>query len=167
MTVFQILLIVAFFLLCALLVVGIMIGELSGFDFVHFLIGIIAVISLFFAFGCVAENDSESIPVECQEIKSFALHSEISTSTSGAFYLGCGYVASGGSTEMKYYFYKKGQVGYVLCSISASRVELVETDEKPPGIEGIFTDSGDIKVFENYVIYVPTGTIFEEYKVEL
>ncbi len=132
-----------------------------------FLILIIVVSFIILSFGNVKKDENEPIPIECQEIKSFALHSETATSASGAFYLGCGYVTSSGSTELKYYFYKKGQVGYVLCSISASRVELVETDEKPPGIEGIFTDSGDIKLFENYVIYVPTGTIFEEYKVEL
>lgn len=140
----------------------------EGFSDGGLFLVLIIVASLFIlAFGYTKKGENESIPVECQEIKSFALHSETSTSASGAFYLGCGYVTSSGSTDLKYYFYKKGQVGYVLCSISASRVELVETDEKPPGIEGIFTDSGDIKMFDDYVIYVPTGTIFEEYKVEL
>lgn len=150
-----------------LFIVGITSEEFMGSGFILFLVLFFVFCFIFLSLENTKKDENESIPVECQEIKSFALHSETSSSTSGAFYLGCGYVTSSGSIELKYYFYKKGQVGYVLCSISASRVELVETDEKPPGIEGIFTDSGDIKLFEDYIIYVPTGTIFEEYKVEL
>ena len=46
-------------------------------------------------------------------------------------------------------------------------MEIVETNDKPPGIEGVFNDNGSFKLLEDYIIYVPVGTIYEEYKVRL
>ena len=115
----------------------------------------------------VNEVKEESFVVEYQEIKSFSLGSETTFFGPGSFVLGCGYSVSGSCTELKYYFYKKGQVGYILCSIGVDRVEIVETNDKPPGIEGVFNDNGSFKLLEDYIIYVPVGTIYEEYKVRL
>ena len=112
-------------------------------------------------------KEEQEVVAECHEIKSFSLYSNSSSSTFGSFSLGCGYVVSTSGSKLEYYFYKKGQVGYVLCSIDAKRVEIVETDDKPPCIEGSFYDNGGLKWNETYIIYVPVGTIYEEYKVQL
>ena len=135
-----------------------------------FCICMIICIFLYTAISAVEKQKNESVEthvVECQDIKSFSLHGNSTSSTFGSFSLGCGYVVSNSSTKLEYYFYKMGQVGYVLCSIDAKRVEIVETDDKPPCIEGFFDDKGGLKPYETYIIYVPVGTIFEEYKVEL
>ena len=111
-------------------------------------------------------EELEVVP-ECYEIKSFSLHSENISFCSGSFVLGYGCSYSSSFTDLKYYFYKKGQVGFILCSVDAQRVEIVETDDKSPCIEGLFNDDSTLKFNETYIIYVPVGTIFEEYKVEL
>ena len=163
---FLIILIVIFFIASIVLFVNDCNEDLCCF----FTLCLIICIFAYTAISTVEKQKNEIVEihdVECQDIKSFSLHGNPTSNTVGSFSLGCGYVVSNSSTKLEYYFYKMGQVGYVLCSIDAKRVEIVETDDKSPCIEGFFDDNGGLKPYETYIIYVPVGTIFEEYKVEL
>ena len=50
---------------------------------------------------------------------------------------------------------------------STERIELVETKDINPCIKGRFFDDGKVSVYENYIVYVPVGTIKEAYSANL
>ena len=67
----------------------------------------------------------------------------------------------------KYYIFIKGAEGYRLQELNSNYVELVETNTIEPCIEGYFSSMGEVYTATYYTIYVPVGTITEEYSAEL
>lgn len=60
-----------------------------------------------------------------------------------------------------------GEEGYKLTELDSSQVEIVETDEiKPCAKITYYQDEYNTK-YNDYVLYVPTGTITQEYKVTI
>lgn len=124
---------------------------------------------------------------ETRSIKSCVLNSNEESHAHGQFILGVGIHNSSSSIETKYYIYVKGVEGYRLQEIDADNLEIVETDEIEPCIKGWFSDDGkvyqnvyeideydisdyyksDFEEFLNYTIYVPVGTIKEQFSTDL
>lgn len=116
---------------------------------------------IFVATGCM---ESE---IETRSIKGLQLESNATTKSSGAFILGVGVYNSDENIKTYYYTYIMGKEGYRLQELDSCRVEIVETNDIQPSIKGVFSFSGRINEFENYVVYVPVGTIFEEYSARI
>lgn len=138
--------------------------------------------------GCGGPTPEEMMgDPETREIKSCILDSSIETRAGGAFVLGVGTYTSSSSINTEYYVYVKGAEGYRLQEIDSNNLEIVETDDIKPCIKGYFSDEGKIyksaydideyyessyssskfKKFLNYTIYVPTGTIKEQYSTDI
>lgn len=138
--------------------------------------------------GCSSSNLDELMgDPETREIKSCILDSSVEHRAGGSFVLGVGTYTSSSSINTKYYIYIKGIEGYRLQEIDANNLEIVETDEIQPCIKGYFTDSGkvynsaydidlyyqggynssDFEKFIDYTIYVPVGTIKEQYSTDV
>ena len=105
--------------------------------------------------------------VEYRDIKSCVLSTNQSSEASGAFILGCGVFSTKENITTKYYMYIKGTEGFKLQEIDSQYLEIVETDEKQPQIKGSFSDGGTVKDYTDYVVYVPLGTITQEYKTDI
>lgn len=106
-------------------------------------------------------------PVEIRPIKSCVLYEEKDSNSEGVFILGFATFSSSSHMITKYYLYIKGIEGYRLQEIDSSDVELVETNDIEPCIKGYFTYNGEVSSIDYYTIYVPIGTITEEYSAEL
>ena len=108
--------------------------------------------------------DSE---VTTRDVKSCILEENEHSYSSGTFVLGFGVYGSGSSIETEYYMYIKGNEGFRLQKINSDYLEIVETDDVEPCIKGDFYSDGKVEQGNNYIIYLPVGTIKEEYKVNL
>ena len=106
-------------------------------------------------------------PLETRPIKSCFLYGERESNSGGEFILGFATYESSNKMTTKYYLYVKGVEGYRLQEIDSSYVELVETNDNEPSIKGVFTENGEVCTYTYYTIYVPVGTITEEYSAEL
>lgn len=99
-------------------------------------------------------------------IKSLVLNIDEQSYTSGSFILGFGSIQSATSIETKYYIYIMGDEGYKLTEIDSSHLEIVETDDVKPCIK-IIDDGYGNRYYYDYVVYVPLGTITQEYKATI
>lgn len=123
---------------------------------------------LFILTGCSRES-------ETREIKSIVLKQENEKSASGSFLLLYGNYKSDEEIKTKYYLYIKGIEGFRLQTIDSDYLEIVETNDIEPCIKGVFNIYGKVYNRYNvpsgadaeYTVYVPVGTIIEEYKVDL
>lgn len=106
-------------------------------------------------------------PLETRPIKSCVLSGNTQTASSGMFVLGFATFESSDEMTTKYYLFVKGIEGYRLQEIDSSYVELVETNDNEPSIKGVFTENGEVCTYTYYTIYVPVGTITEEYSAGL
>lgn len=115
------------------------------------------------------------------EIYSIGLHNNVS----GQFSLGCGSVES----KPVYYYYRKKNGGYVLDRVNAEQCTIVETNSKKPSLKHVkykkVGEAGWYKraVFGNnedfwrpcddnertveYIIYIPVGSIMQNYNINL
>lgn len=116
---------------------------------------------------CVSASGCGSSPTEIREIKGLKLSENITTNSEGVFFLGVGVYASGSEINTDYYTYIKGVEGFRLQVIKSDYLEIVETNDTKPSIKGIFHYDGSIMYGYNYIIYVPEGTIYEEYSADL
>lgn len=122
---------------------------------------------LFILTGCSRES-------ETREIKSIVLKQENEKSASGSFLL-YGDYKSDEEIKTKYYLYIKGKEGFRLQTIDSDYLEIVETNDIEPCIKGVFNIYGKVynrynvlsEADAEYTVYVPVGTIIEEYKVDL
>lgn len=120
--------------------------------------------------------------VQERKICGCVVNSNSEKRASGVFILGTGIISSGSSMNVKYYFYMQGEKGFSLEELDANDVEIIETDEVPPHIEGHFNEYGDLYKsmdmtffsseeykyeMTHYDIYIPVGYITEEYKMDL
>lgn len=112
-------------------------------------------------FGC-----SQS-PPENREIKGFVLKTETIMEQTGTFVIAVGHIATEEKTEKYYYLFVKGQEGFRLNKINSDNLEIVETDDASPYIKGVFYYDGKINKYGDYIVYVPTGTIFVDYDVNI
>jgi len=109
--------------------------------------------------------------VETRNIKSCVLDKQTTNSSSGTFILGMGVFSSDTDITTKYYMYIKSDEGYRLQEIDSEYLQIVETDKRTPSIKGYFSSddgvSGGIIYGGQYTVYVPTGTITQEYKTKI
>lgn len=102
-----------------------------------------------------------------RQIKTCVLKQEYKTESGGAFIILYAAIQSKKSVETNYYIYIKGIEGFRLQKINSNNLEIVETNEMEPQIKGIFSYDGKIIDYEDYIAYVPEGTITQEYKAEI
>ena len=123
--------------------------------------------------------------VETRPIQSCVLNSEIQNTAHGSFVLGIANYTESSSLSTSYYVYVKGTEGYRLQRLYFDNVEIVETDEVEPCIKGYFKSNGKVyksvydidgyyhendELYEpmtQYILYVPTNTIRQEYSVDI
>lgn len=101
--------------------------------------------------------------VETRPIKSCNLSSMIGESADGKFVMGFASYKSEKKITTRYYLYILGDEGYRLQEIESEDLEIVETNDVEPCIKGVFMPKGIISVYEDYIAYVPIGTITQEY----
>lgn len=106
-------------------------------------------------------------PPETKSIRSLKLTSIESVEQKGTFILGVGTYQAKSTIETKYYLYVLKDEGYILTEIDSNRLEIVETDEIEPCIKGQFQANGKLNATWDCTVYVPVGTIFEEYSAIL
>ena len=136
------------------------------------IIAFIIILLTMISYGCVSEQEPEIRP-----IKSCQLINVQQQSTSGNFILFVGTYSSDIISEIRYYMYIKGNEGYRLQYIPSDNLEIVETNEIEPCIKGVFnsdgkineytTDDGQTFCWNDYIVYVPIGTIYQEYNISL
>lgn len=116
---------------------------------------------------CISVGGCGIQPTEIREIKGLKLSENMTTDGNGVFFLGVGIYESGSEINTDYYTYIKGVEGFRLQVIKSDFLEIVETNDVKPCIKGIFDYDGSISYGYNYIIYVPEGTIYEEYNADL
>lgn len=114
-------------------------------------------------------------------IYSIGLHDNVN----GHFTLGCGTVES----KPVYYYYKKSGDGYILDRVNAEQCTIIETDNTKPNIkhikywkegeaswfkkayfgknEELWRPCGDTPSTTKYIIYLPKGSIMQNYDISL
>lgn len=114
-------------------------------------------------------TEKEFYEIESTEIYSVGLHD----TTSGSFFLGCGNVNS----EFVYTFYEKdSEDNYKLSYISCDKTTICETNNKKPCVvlyKSKLTRSSymwsygacQLSVAKKYVIYVPEGSIVQQFNI--
>lgn len=124
---------------------------------------------------------TDELRLERKSIQSCVLESSKNLDVSGSFILGIGSVGGSTYNDIKYYFYMKSENGYKLKSIDTNYVEIVETNNIEPCIEGYFTEYGDFynelmciganekytKKVTSYTLYVPEGTLKQSFDINL
>lgn len=123
------------------------------------------------------EKDTIQLELERKSIQSCVLDTKQNLEVSGDFVLGIGSLNGSTYEDIKYYFYVMGQRGYKLSSVDADYVEIVETNDIEPCIEGYFTEYGELcdriscagkdKKMLRYTLYVPEGTLKQSYNLDL
>lgn len=154
------------------------------------ILSIIGVVSLVGIFGTLIyikdtnlkrEIDTNLKNVQSRELKSCVLDSNNYTSINGSFVLGVGSVHSKEVKDIYYYFYMRGQEGFVLRSINSDYVEIIPMDSGEPYIKGHFDKYGDlyepIDLFgydeeykysmTHYKMYIPSDYITETYDLDI
>ena len=143
-----------------------------------FAFGIFLLVSSSDPFGHYKRVESDSTYTE---IFSIGLHDNIG----GHFALGCGTV----ETKPVYYYYKRNNKGYVLDRINADNCTIVETDSIKPSIKHVkYKKEGDAGWYKRavfgkneafwrpcsdkeetaeYIIYIPVGSIMQNYDIKL
>lgn len=122
---------------------------------------LVLVLTCSLLFGCKPQVE------EIREIKSLVLTTETTITQKGAFIIAVGTFSSEEEINKYYYLFIKGQEGFRLQKISSNNIEIVETDDVSPQIKGYFYYNGEIKDWTNYIVYVPIGTIFVNYDVNM
>ena len=116
---------------------------------------------------CVSMIACTEYKTGTREIKGLKLSENMTTDSSGVFFLGVGVYESDSEINTDYYTYIKGVEGFRLQVIKSDYLEIVETNDIKPCIKGTFHYDGSIIYGYNYIIYVPEGTIYEEYSADL
>lgn len=111
---------------------------------------------------CPSEN-----PIECRSIKSCALRTEMTEQSSGKFVILYASIQSEETVTTDYYLYIMGIEGYRLQKINSTDLEIVETDTLEPQIKGRFYSNGKVGDVQDYIAYVPVGTITQEYSTKV
>jgi hypothetical protein len=117
---------------------------------------------------CLRMTNSYKHTCELHDMQSLLLKNNKDNYAFGAFVLGMGVYSSGSSTKVSYYAYIRGTEGFRLQEVDSNYVEIVETNEIGPSIKGAFNEYGEIDGFySDYVMYVPIGTIYQEYSADI
>lgn len=142
-------------------------GEICGFGFMWFLaIMICALLAMLFS-SAIAEVDAAKTYSVTEDIEIYALQDDVGSE--GEFFIGSGHI----SNELKYFYVEKTELGYTVRDIDADCTYIQYTtdrchiEKQAYTFDNWFVRLIAIPMSERYVIYIPEGSIVNNYTVDL
>lgn len=141
--------------------------DIVGLGFLTLLLAMILALMITSISSSIAEVDADKTYHLSEDIEIYALQDNVTTD--GSFFLGSGHI----DDELKYFYVEKTDLGYTVKNVDADRAYIQYTSDRyhiekySYTFDNWFVRLIAIPVSERYVIYIPEGSIVNNYSVDL
>ena len=142
-------------------------GELWGLGFMLFFAVIAIALIVALLSSAIAEECADKTYSVAEDIDIHALQDNITTE--GSFFLGSGHI----NDELKYFYVAETDLGYTVKNVDADQSYIQYTDGRCHIEKQVYTFNNwfvrliAIPITDRYIIYIPEGSIINNYSVDL